>query len=227
MGVMIQARGANFVKEFYSRTSAQRQPFLELRLRANISGRDSTIVSRRPATAAVFVFKRAAVSLVDNRLYVGNGEKLQSMAVFNLSDILPDTIPTNATVNRAKLILQADAANSFFVDSDSRLSFSLYYALKNYGLDTLKTSADSLLILQGNSIGSSNASIEFNVTSLVQSWVRTPPQTRQPPEPYGYLYLLPEFPTLALARAAFYSHKAGATRAPKINIEYTTPPQTR
>jgi hypothetical protein len=127
---------------------------------------------------------------------VGNGEKFQSVAVFNLSDILPDSIPQNATVNRAKLILQTDAANSFFVDSDSRLTFSVYYALKKYGLDTLKTTADSLLVLQAISIGPSNASAEFNVTSLVQSWVRTPPQMREPPEHYGYLYLLPEFPTL-------------------------------
>jgi hypothetical protein len=149
------------------------------------------------------------------------------VAVFNLSNLLPDTIPQNATVNRAKLILQTDVANSFFVDTDSRLTFSLYYALKKYGLDTLKTNADSLLVLQANSIGSANAVVEFNVTNLVQSWVRTPPQMRQPPEHYGYLYLLPEFPALSLVRAAFYSINAEAARVPKINIEYTTPPKTQ
>lgn len=226
MGVMIQAPSANFMKEFYSRASSQRQPFLELRHRVRISGRDSTVASRRLATAAVFVFKRSGAPLPDNRLYEGNGEKFQSVAVFTLSDILPDTIPQNATVNRAKLILQTDVANSFFVDTDSRLTFSLYYALKKYGLDTLKTTADSLLVLQANSIGASNTTIEFNVTSLVQSWVRTPPQIRQPPESYGYLYLLPEFPAISLARAAFYSHEAEVAQAPKINIEYTTPPKT-
>jgi hypothetical protein len=62
---------------------------------------------------------------------------------------------------------------------------------------------------------------------LVQRWVLLPPEERTPPQSYGYFYLVPNFPTLLLSRAAFYSREDGESLAPKLKIEYTTPPKTR
>jgi hypothetical protein len=225
-GVMIQPQGAGFIKELYSRFSSAKQPALELNISTRISDRDTTIVIRYFATASVFVFQRMG-GLSEKHLYVGSGERRQSVLLFDLSTIIPDTIPQSATINRATLGLQVDAANSFFVDSDNILTFSLYYALKKFALDTLKTTADSLSFVQVGSAGPSTATVEFNLTSLVQSWVRTPPEERSPPQNYGYLYLLPEFPTSSLARVAFYSRQENASHAPKISIAYTTPPKSK
>ncbi len=226
-GVMIKPQAASFLKELHSRFSTQKQPALEMNLRTRIGGRDTTIVSRRSATASVFVFKRTA-PLPNNHLYVGNGERYQSVLAFDLSAIIPDTIPQSATVNRATLTLQTDAVNSLFADSDNVLAFSLYYSLKKFKLDTLNLfTADSLVFLQESLVNASQSLVEFGLTSLVQGWVRTPPELRIPPQNYGYLYLLPDFPSSTFSRMAFYSRHEGASRAPSLKIEYTTPPNSQ
>lgn len=231
-GVLLQAATATFMKAFPSRFNAARQPFLELTTRTRIASRDTTITTRRSATASVFIFKRLA-PLPAQLLYVGSDESLQSVSSFDLKKIIPDTIPKSATISRATLSLQVDAANSVFVDSDHILSLTLYIDLRQFGLDTLKSAdffqapLDSLLFFQSASVGASSASIQFDITSVVQRWVLVPPEERTPPQSYGYFYLVPDFPALLLSRAAFYSREDGELLAPKLKIEYTTPPKTR
>ncbi|MGH7453844.1 MAG: DNRLRE domain-containing protein [bacterium] len=231
-GVLLQAPNATFIKAFASRFNSSRRPFLELTTRMRVANRDTTITTRRSATASVFVFKRLA-PLPVQRLHVGNGESLQSVLSFDLRKFIPDTIPKSATISRATLSLQFDAANSVFVDNDDILSLTLYVDLRKFELDTLKTAdlfkapLDSLLFFQNTAVGISSTSIQLDITGLVQRWVLLPPEERTPPQSYGYFYLVPDFPALLLSRAAFYSRENGESLAPKLKIEYTTPPKTR
>ncbi len=231
-GVLLQASSAAFIKAFPSRSNSLRQPFLEVTTRTRIANRDTTITARRSATASVFVFKRLT-PLPAQRLHVGNGESLQSILSFDLRTFIPDTLPKSATISRATLSLQVDAANSVFVDSDDIMSLTLYVDLREFGLDTLQSvdffqaPLDSLLFFQSATTGAKSTSIQFDVTTLVQRWVLTPPAERNPPQSYGNFYLLPDFPSLLLSRAAFYSRENSEPLAPKLKIEYTTPPKTR
>jgi hypothetical protein len=231
-GVLLQAPSATFIKAFSSRVNSSRQPFLEVTTRTRVGSRDTTITARRPATAAVFVFKRKMPPPAQ-RLQVGAGESLQSVLAFDFKKIIPDTIPKSATISRALLTLEVDAANSVFVDNDNVLSFTLYADRRKFDLDTLTTAdffktraVDTLLTFQSEAVGVSSKSVQFNLTGLMQSWVRFPPEERTPPQTYGYFYLVPDFPSLLLARAVFYSREAEAARAPQLKIEYTTPPKT-
>ncbi|MDZ7288865.1 MAG: DNRLRE domain-containing protein [candidate division KSB1 bacterium] len=220
-GVLIQAHNAGFIKQFYSRFNSVKQPYLELTTRSKVGDRDTTITTRRSATASVFVFQRQA-ALPTSRLYVGNGERYQSVLTFRLNTSQLDSIPKNATINRALLTLQIDATNTVLVDEKDVVYLSLYYAQKQYGLDTLQlATADSLTFIQSKSVSWTSTSIQFALTSLVQSWVL------QPPNNYGYLYLLPDYPSLYLSRVAFYSRRAAEAQAPKLQIEYTTPPKVQ
>ena len=231
-GVLLQAPTATFIKAFPSRFNSLRQPFLELTTRTRIANRDTTITTRRSATKSAFVFKRL-VPLPAQRLYVGNGESLQSVLAFDLRKFIPDTLPKSATISRATLSLQLDAANSVFVDNDDIVSLTLYVDLRKFALDTLKAAdffkapLDSLLLFQSGTVSTSSTSIQLNITSVVQRWVLLPPEQRTPPQSYGYFYLVPDSPGFLLSRAAFYSRQDGEALAPKLKIEYTTPPKTR
>jgi hypothetical protein len=232
-GVLLQAPNANFIKAFTSRFHSSRRPFLRLTMRTKVGTRDTTITTFRTPTASVFVFKRLA-ALPANRLYVGSGESLQSILSFDLRKFIPDTIPKSATINRAQLILEADAANSIFVRSDDILALTLYVELLKPGLDTLKAVdlfktpfSDSLLFFQSTTVGVSSTTIRFDLTGLIQRWVLLPPEERKPPQSYGHFYLVPDYPTFLLSRVAFYSRQAEASRAPQLRIEYTTPPKTK
>jgi hypothetical protein len=231
-GVLLQAPNATFIKAFTSRVNSLRRPFLELTTRTRIADRDTTVTTRRSATASSFVFKHL-VPLPAQRLYVGNGESLQSVLSFDLRKFIPDTIPKSATISRATLSLQFDAANSVFVDSDDILSLTLYVDLRKFGLDTLQSAdffdapLDSLLFFRSATVGISATSIQLDITTLVQRWVLLPPGERIPPQSNGYFYLVPDFPTLLLSRAAFYSREDGESFAPQLRVEYTTPPKTR
>jgi len=215
-GVMLQAPAATYIKEFFSRFSTLKQPYVELTLKR--AGKSDTTV-RRLASKSVFVFRRNA-PLAAQRIYAGAGEKFLSSVFFNLYANRPDTIPRSATISRATLLLDVDAANSVFVDNDNTLSLALYRALDPYKLDTLTVNADSLFTLQIGGVRASDATVEFNVTNVVQAWVR-----REPKPEDDYFVLLPNFPEIALTRVAFFSKAAGAARAPRLRIEYTTPPK--
>jgi hypothetical protein len=216
LGVMMQASGATFLKKIHSRASSLKTPFLELIFKR--TGKSDT-TTRHLATASVFVFQRSGGSLPAERLYVGNGERHQSFLFFNLNLANSDTIPKAATINRAVLTLEVDPINSVFIDDNDNVAFSLFRTQKKYGLDTLKAPADSLFFIQQAIARNSSQSLQFNLTNLVQSWVSNPPQD------YGYFALLPDFPALSLSRVAFYSRESQPSRAPKLMIEYTTPPK--
>jgi hypothetical protein len=210
-GVLIQPHGAAFLKEFHSRVSLEKQPFLELTAVRN--GRNET--TRHAATASVFVFRRST-KLSEGPLYVGNGEKHQSVFSFNL-----EALPKNATINRAELTLEVDTLSST-INADE-FSAALFLILEDIKLsplklDSLETPADTVQFLQRISVSPSMTSVTFVVTNAAQFWVQEPSRN------YG-LALLPDFPARDLSRVAFFSRETNLSRAPKLRIEYTTPPK--
>jgi hypothetical protein len=209
-GILIQARQSTFLKEFHSRNSILKNPSLEL---VTFKDGNNDTTSYR-ATASVFIFKRS-VELPKGPLYVGHGEKHQSVFFFDL-----DSIPENVTINRAMLTLEVDASNSVIGSDD--VSASLYRILQDIKLsplkpDSLETPADTVQFLQQISVSSSSTSITINVTSLVQVWVVEPSGN------FG-VALLPNTPYRDISRVAFYSTETSASRAPKLQIDYTRPP---
>jgi hypothetical protein len=213
-GVLIQAPNAAFTKAFHSNFSSPKQPVLELiSLKRGNSKNDTT---RHSATASVFVFNRLA-ELGKGRLYVGVSEQHHSVFFFDVT-----AIPSNATISRAMMTLEVDTLNSAFYFS--RLDLQLLQPTKNFDLnpllfDPLRFSPDSLRTADVDSINATTQKISFAVTSSVQQWVLDSKNN------FGLILFPLALPGRDLTRAAFYSKEADPARAPKLQIEYTLPPQ--
>jgi hypothetical protein len=213
-GVLIQAPDASFTKAFHSHFSTPKQPVLELITLTKGNTKNDT--ARYSAVASVFVFHRL-VELRKGPLYVGLGEQHQSSLFFDVS-----AIPRNATISRALLTLEVDTLNSTFYSN--RLDLQLSQAINNFNLDPLRfqpftSYPDSLIITDIDSVNSSMNKITFLVTTPVQRWVL------DSGENFGVILFPITFTGRDLTRAAFYSRETDATRAPKLEIEYTLPPQ--
>ncbi|MCG3118320.1 MAG: hypothetical protein ALAOOOJD_00493 [bacterium] len=213
-GVLLQAPNATFMKAFHSHFRTPLQPTLELVTLKRSSTKNDT--TRLSPIASVFVFNRLNV-LPQGPLYVGLGEQHQSTLFFDIS-----AIPTNATISRAFLTLEADTLNSAFYSN--RIDLELARASVNFGLNPLqfdpaRLSSDSLSIVDIDSINATMPKITFSVRSTVQLWVANS-QTN-----LGLVLLPSSFTGRDVTRVAFYSRETDAARAPKLQIEYTLPPQ--
>ncbi len=208
VNVLIRALDRNVLFEFYSRQSTFKIPFLEIV--QSRSGRPDTTL-RFAALADAFIFRRAA-PLPQDRFYVGNGEEYETYLRFSPLD----SLPANATVNRAELTLNLDHDNTFvtsdglsctviLVDSVKRTADSLWFTLRFPG-----TGASELL-------GKDDLTAVFNLTGTVQGWLIAPAFN------VG-LAIVPSAPTRDLQRVAFHTAASNAMLAPKLTIDYTTPP---
>ncbi len=218
-GILIQASGATFVKALYSNLSFTKPPVLEMiTLKPGNTKNDTT---RLATSAAVFVFSRTA-ELRQGPLYIGLGEQHQSSLYFDVK-----AIPSNATISRALVTMEADTLNSVYYSS--RLDLRLTYPIRvrgagEYNLNPLRfepfvSYGDSLRTAELDTVSISTPTVTFAVTDAVQRWVLDPKDN------FG-LHLLPaSFTGRDLTRAAFYSRETDRARAPKLQIEYTLPPQ--
>jgi len=213
-GVLIQAPNAAFTKAFHSNFSSPKQPGLELiTLKRGNTKNDTT---RHSAIASVFVFHRLA-ELRKGPLYVGISEQHQSVFSFDVA-----SIPSNATISRATMTLEVDTLNSAFYSS--RLDLQLIQATINFDLnpllfDPFRFSPDSLRTVDVDSVNASTQKITFTVTSSVQQWVLDAKNN------FGLILFPLALTGRDLTRAAFYSKDNNAARAPRLQIEYTLPPQ--
>lgn len=213
-GVLIQAPNAAFTKAFHSTFSSPKQPVLELiSLKRGNAKNDTT---RHSATASVFVFRRLA-ELDKNPLYVGISEQHHSVFFFDVR-----AIPSTATISRAMMTLEVDTLNSAFYSS--RLDVQLLQSTKNFDLnpllfDPLRFSPDSLRTVDVDSVNASTQRLTFTVTSAVQQWVLDSKNN------FGLILFPLSLNGRDLTRAAFYSKEADPARAPRLQIEYTLPPQ--
>jgi hypothetical protein len=85
--------------------------------------------------------------------------------------------------------------------------------------DPFRFSPDSLRTADVDSVNASTQKISFTVTSSVQQWVLDSKNN------FGLILFPLALAGRDLTRAAFYSKEADPARAPKLQIEYTLPPQ--
>ena len=217
-GVVIQAPDATFMKAFGSHFSTPKQPVLELiTLKRGNTKNDTTRLS---PTVSIYLFQRQA-ALRKGPLYVGLGEQHLSSLFFDVS-----AIPKNATISRALLTMDVDTLNSVFYSS--RLDLQLAYVgpvqIPNYNFNPLRFEPfgayqDTLRTAELDTVAASLKQVTFAVTNAVQQWVSDSKNNS------GVILFPVSFLTRDLTRAAFYSRETDAARAPKLQIEYTLPPQ--
>jgi hypothetical protein len=217
-GLVIQAPGAMFMKAFGSHFSTPKPPVLELiTLKRGSTKNDTTRLS---PSVSIYLFQRQA-ALRQGPLYIGLGEQHQSTLFFDVS-----AIPKNATISRALITLEVDTLNSAFYPD--RLDLQLAYVgpvqIENYNFNPLRfepfgSYQDTLRTAELDTVGTASKQVTFAATSAVQQWVSEAKNN------FGVILLPVSFSARDLARAAFYSRETDAARAPKLQIEYTLPPQ--
>jgi hypothetical protein len=145
-----------------------------------------------------------------DRLFIANGIALRSMLSFNV-----DSIPDNATINRALLTLYSDTLLSF---PDHRESFDvIVYPVTDGSWPIPAVPFDSTMGIAGSVIEDSSV---MNLTPFVQGW------TAGFTTNYGLL-LIGWNERNDLHRRAFYSIATDSHRQPKLKIFYTLPPSSR
>jgi hypothetical protein len=213
-GALIRAANASFLKIFHSAFSVLKQPILELITRKRSSTTNDT--TRLNVGPTVFIFQRLA-PLRPGPIYVGNGERHTGVLYFNLA-----AIPKNATISHATLTVEVDTLSSALT-SDG-VTMRVFAQDVDYQLDPNRIFArsDSLSLTQLLQLPVANASTKniapsFEVTGMVQSWVLDASKN------HG-VALLPTSPRSDLSRVALYSRERNPSRAPQLQIIYTTPP---
>jgi hypothetical protein len=213
-GALIRASNAAFLKMFHSAFSVLKQPILELITHKPSSATNDT--TRLNLGPTVFVFQRLA-PLPPGPIYVGNGERHTGVLYFNLA-----AIPQKATISRAVLTVEVDTLSSLLTSSG--VTMRAFAQDADYQLDPNRIFAhsDSLSLTQLLQLPVANASTKniapsFEVTNVVQFWVSDSTKN------YG-VALLPASPRSDLSRVALYSREWNPSRAPQLQITYTTPP---
>jgi len=217
-GVLVQAPGATFMKAFGSHFSTPKQPVVELiTLKRGNTKNDTT---RFSPTVSIFLFQRLS-ALRQGPLYTGLGEQHVSTLFFDVS-----AIPKNVTISRALLTLEVDTLNSVFYSNrlDLQLSYIGPIAIPNYNFNPLRfepfgSYQDTLRTAELDTVGAASQQVTFAITSAVQQWVADSKNN------LGVVLFPISFSARDLARAAFYSRETAPARAPKLQIEYTLPPQ--
>jgi len=145
------------------------------------------------------------------RLYIADGAQLRSLLFFDL-----DSIPENATVNRALLTLYNDTTLSF-PDHSAPFEFVAFICTDTTWWSSFETFAfDSSLSFTG-SVEDDSAVI--NLTFYVQNW------TIGIKENNGII-LLGKNERSDLMRRAFYS-RTDSQKKPRLEIIYSLPPSGR
>ncbi len=207
-GIYIKIDQANFLKQFYSINSVQKQPFLRVRYRK--IGTDTTLLAEFTPTADAFIFEETE-PLPEGPLYVSDGDDYRTLLKFDLS-----VIPKFATINRAQLVLTIDSTRSFLSESDGHV-FDVF-RLTEVSMDPINAVLDTANAVNSTG-GVALTSTEFlglDITQQVQNW------TFGLNENFGML-LVSRRPERELYRVAFYSTKTDSSKAPYLKIYYTIP----
>ena len=210
--VLIRSLDRGILFEFYSSESVVANPRLEVLVRRN-ERPDTTF--RYPAQADAFVFQREAPVPAD-RFFSGNGEKHQTYLHFTPLD----SMPGNATINRAILTLNIDREHSAINQDHFTCSVFLVDAI----LDSNQQKGDTLYYrllanVSGTRVISAEAAkFEVDLTGSVQSWVTFPESNKG-------LTIEPIYFNWDLQRVAFHSQASNPALAPRLTVDFTTPPE--
>lgn len=208
LGLLVDLPSSDLLVEYHSRQSITAAPRLKLVL-SRSTGTDTTRFFAASADASIFT--RTAV-LPDDRLYLGNGERFQTYLAFSPLD----SIPADATINRAELQLTIDS--TYTLNNQDGFPFVTYVVDSitttnplSFKLGLPLTSGTGLLV-------PSDQTLRLSLTGVVQDWLLRPSANRG-------LVLQPFGPSRDLLRLAFFAGRSDPDRAPRLLIDYTIPPK--
>ncbi len=213
-GLLVNLPAPDLLVEYHSRNGIVKVPRLKLVLTQS-TGSDTTRFFAAHSDASIFT--RAGI-LPSDRLYIGNGEQLKTYLKFTPLD----SIPANATINRAELQLSIDSTNSILNQDGITLSVYVVKSIENTGelkfnLDDPADENDPFLVGAGIVLPV-DQTLKINVRSLVQDWILRPDKN---------LGVLMESVSLTrdLSRVAFVGSHLVPDQAPRLVIDYTIPPK--
>lgn len=213
-GLLVNSSAPDLLVEYHSRNGITKVPRLKLLLTQS-TGRDTTLSFAASADASIFT--RSGI-LPTDRLYLGNGEQWQTYLKFTPLD----SIPANATINRAELQLSIDSTNTLLNADGMTLSVYVVKSIESTGelkfiLDDPNDVNDPLLVGAGVVLPA-DQTLKITLRTLTQSWILEPEKN------FGIL-LESVSPTRDLSRVAFFGGHLDPERAPRMQIDYTIPPK--
>ncbi len=204
-GILISSSSAPFIVEFFSKNHAESKPILTLHVTQDAT-QDTLVISPEEDT----FIATTQLDLTSDLLFIANGAALRSLLFFDV-----DTIPYDATINRALLTLYADTTQSF---PDHSETFEIRaYPISNGSWPIPWVPYDTTRVLTGSIEGDSAV---INITLLLQEW------TSYSIENNGIL-LLGEDENENLLRRVFHSTSADSALRPKLEMFYSLPPSSR
>lgn len=207
-GFLIDFSSSRYINEFYSRESTTGRPELVLRYMKDDSVRTITVISSADASLV-----QALEPLPAGPIYAANGINQQTVAVFDVGNI-----PREATINKAKMVLNVDHDRSLFrktIGNEEEIVIVEFGILSKPfdGPDSL--ASGDVQVFASAQIKASAESFTVTFDSALQNWVSR--------ANYG-LIVRPAVPGFDLSRIAFFSTRQGAGTGPTITVDFTVPP---
>jgi hypothetical protein len=207
----LESPDTGFVYQFYSHDESNTTsyvPYLKIYIIEDTAETTQTTLTAHPsADAFVATIQR---NPDPQHLWVADGSALRSLLFFNL-----DSIPEEATINRALLILQEDTTLAFPATDDE---FGvLGYAVSDSVWIPPDVAYETSLACKGTTAG---FALHINITSIVQDW------TSKDLPNYG-LVLIGGSETTTVEARAFFSTQADSAVVPQLEIHYSLPPSSR
>ncbi|MFQ5486718.1 MAG: DNRLRE domain-containing protein, partial [Desulfobacterales bacterium] len=213
-GILVRPDGAFALQQFNSSEALNEQPRLQIFHSDTLRANPSEVVTSED----VFVFE-VLNPPADGPLYVGNGFEHKTIIRFDLSEI-----PKEATINRARLILKIDLANSFLSPTDG-FSFgaeSLLKDLTDFTLPIRSLIEDTIIAPLSTTLGvvDTSMTLRININNQLQRWSSESQDNRG-------IILLTRTQGRDLYRLALLTAETDPLNAPRLEIHYTIPPITK
>ncbi len=207
-GIIFTTENAPFITEFYSGISdnfPDNRPSLIMYITSDTTHTELTYDDPQDAFLATTTQPPST-----ELLYIADGSALRTYGKVDL-----DSIPDEATINRAQLIMYSDTTLSF---PDHRDEFRvLVFAVTSDEWSVPSVPFDSSFSI---SAAISSDSIVINMTPYVQGW------NFGLKENHGYV-LVGYLENQSINKRVFYSMNAIIDKRPKMEIYYSLPPSSR
>ena len=151
-----------------------------------------------------------------DRLWIANSIAFRSLLYFNI-----DTIPANATINKATLILHADTSQSF-PNNDNPFDVDCF-PISDTSWSIPQVSVDSSFFASGEIWGTLEENtdiLRMNITKIVEFWIYEILDVN------AGILLSGKFEEDNTLQRAFYSTTADSALRPYLEIFYSTPPSS-
>lgn len=212
-GLYVAASGAA-LQEFHSRqaTDTTRYPKLEISYLRKGIAHTTLLLASGDAFLVTF-----GGSPPPGRLIIGNATGWRVLLKFRL-----DSIPSDATINRARLELWLDQSSSKLRETGMAIGgrpvLSESWSPPALQIDTTMSVPIAALVPGSEKLTFSVSSEIADFTAIVQAWT-----SGRLPNRGLALYSTGE--GLDASEAVLFSSEAGAAKTPRLLLEYTVPPQ--